>query len=42
MVMLGSVTLGQAAPCIEALASARGVAYTIFNIIEKVRISFLL
>ncbi|XP_028410024.1 multidrug resistance protein 1-like [Dendronephthya gigantea] len=35
MVMLGSVTLGQAAPCMEALASARGVAYVIFNIIDR-------
>ena len=39
MVMLGSVMVGQGAPCIEALAAARGVGYTIFNIIERVRIS---
>jgi hypothetical protein len=36
MVMLGSVALGQGAPCIEAFTSARGVARTIFNIIDRV------
>ncbi|CAB3990056.1 multidrug resistance 1 isoform X2, partial [Paramuricea clavata] len=35
MVMLGSVMVGQGAPCMEALAAARGVGYTIFNIIER-------
>ncbi|XP_028410025.1 multidrug resistance protein 1-like [Dendronephthya gigantea] len=35
MVLVGSVMLGQAAPCMEALATARGVAYVIFNIIDR-------
>ena len=38
MVMLSSVMLGQGAPCMEALAAARGVAFTVFNIIDKVRV----
>lgn len=36
MVMLSSVMLGQGAPCMEALAAARGVAFTVFKIIDKV------
>ena len=40
MVLIGSVTLGQAGPCMEALASARGVAYTVFNIIDRVSSKF--
>ena len=39
MVMVGSVMLGQGAPCMEALAGARGVASIIFSIIDRVRIS---
>ncbi len=41
MVLIGSMNLGQAAPCMEALAAARGVAYTIFNIIDRVRSLFI-
>ena len=36
MVLIGSMTLGQAGPCMEALAAARGVAYTVFQIIDRV------
>ena len=38
MVLVGSVTLGQAGPSMEALASARGVAYTVFKLIDRVRL----
>ena len=41
MVLTGSMNLGQAAPCMEALAAARGVAYSIFNIIDRVRSLFI-
>ena len=36
---LGSMVLGQAAPSGEALSSAQGAAYHIFNIIDRVSIS---
>ena len=41
MVLMGSMTLGQAGQCMEALAAARGVAYSIFNIIDRVWSSFI-
>ena len=34
--LIGSIQLGQAGPNFEALATARGTAYTIYEIIEKV------
>lgn len=36
MVILGSTVLGQAAPCAEAIASARSAAYVIYGIIDQV------
>lgn len=37
-VLIGAFSIGQTAPSIEAFASARGAAYTIFNIIDNVSI----
>ncbi|RLW11219.1 hypothetical protein DV515_00001493, partial [Chloebia gouldiae] len=34
-VLIGAFSIGQTAPSIEAFASARGAAYTIFNIIDN-------
>lgn len=34
-VLIGAFSIGQTAPSIEAFASARGAAYTIFNIIDS-------
>ena len=42
MVLMGSMTLGQAGPCMEALAAARGVAHTVFNIIDRVCSMYIL
>ena len=41
MVILGSSTIGQSAPCAEAFATARSAAATIFEVIDKVTISLL-
>ena len=35
-VLLGAMTLGQAGPSAEAIAVARGAAFVIFNIIDRV------
>lgn len=40
-VLIGAFSIGQTAPSIEAFASARGAAYTIFNIIDNVSIFVL-
>ncbi|RMC04951.1 hypothetical protein DUI87_18129 [Hirundo rustica rustica] len=37
-VLIGAFSIGQTAPSIEAFASARGAAYTVFNIIDNVSI----
>ena len=34
--MVGSIQIGQAGPNIEALATARGAAYYIYDVITKV------
>ncbi|EFB22674.1 hypothetical protein PANDA_001850, partial [Ailuropoda melanoleuca] len=34
-VLVGAFSVGQAAPCIDAFANARGAAYAIFNIIDS-------
>uniref|UniRef100_A0A8C7A8B6 P-type phospholipid transporter n=1 Tax=Neovison vison TaxID=452646 RepID=A0A8C7A8B6_NEOVI len=34
-ILVGAFSVGQAAPCIDAFANARGAAYTIFNIIDS-------
>lgn len=34
--MIGAFSVGQAAPCIDAFANARGAAYAIFAIIDNV------
>ncbi|XP_069504348.1 ATP-dependent translocase ABCB1-like [Ambystoma mexicanum] len=36
-VMIGAFSLGQAAPNLESIANARGAAYEVYKIIEKVR-----
>ncbi|XP_044945695.1 phosphatidylcholine translocator ABCB4 isoform X2 [Mustela putorius furo] len=35
-ILVGAFSVGQAAPCIDAFANARGAAYTIFNIIDSI------
>ena len=35
-VLVGAMTLGQAGPSAEAIGVARGAAYVIFNIIDRV------
>lgn len=35
-VLVGAFSVGQAAPCIDAFANARGAAYVIFHIIDSV------
>lgn len=35
-IMIGAFSIGQAAPCIDAFANARGAAYAIFAIIDNV------
>nr|XP_025728598.1 phosphatidylcholine translocator ABCB4 isoform X2 [Callorhinus ursinus] len=34
-ILVGAFSVGQAAPCIDAFANARGAAYAIFNIIDS-------
>ncbi|XP_027429370.1 phosphatidylcholine translocator ABCB4 isoform X2 [Zalophus californianus] len=34
-ILVGAFSVGQAAPCIDAFANARGAAYAIFNIIDR-------
>ncbi|XP_014320099.1 phosphatidylcholine translocator ABCB4 [Myotis lucifugus] len=34
-ILIGAFSVGQAAPCIDAFANARGAAYVIFDIIDK-------
>ncbi|XP_034876370.1 phosphatidylcholine translocator ABCB4 isoform X2 [Mirounga angustirostris] len=34
-ILVGAFSVGQAAPCIDAFANARGAAYVIFNIIDS-------
>ncbi|GAB5568501.1 phosphatidylcholine translocator ABCB4 isoform X1 [Prionailurus iriomotensis] len=34
-ILVGAFSVGQAAPCIDAFANARGAAYAIFNIIDN-------
>uniref|UniRef100_A0A8C0X4V2 Phosphatidylcholine translocator ABCB4 n=1 Tax=Castor canadensis TaxID=51338 RepID=A0A8C0X4V2_CASCN len=34
-ILIGTFSIGQAAPCIDAFANARGAAYVIFNIIDN-------
>ncbi|XP_027974100.1 phosphatidylcholine translocator ABCB4 isoform X2 [Eumetopias jubatus] len=34
-ILVGAFSVGQAAPCIDAFANARGAAYVIFNIIDR-------
>ncbi|XP_014447168.2 phosphatidylcholine translocator ABCB4 isoform X4 [Tupaia chinensis] len=34
-ILIGAFSVGQAAPCIDAFANARGAAYTIFDIIDN-------
>ncbi|XP_039075916.1 phosphatidylcholine translocator ABCB4 isoform X3 [Hyaena hyaena] len=34
-ILIGAFSVGQAAPCIDAFANARGAAYVIFNIIDN-------
>lgn len=35
-ILIGAFSVGQAAPCIDAFANARGAAYVIFDIIDNV------
>ncbi|XP_047550295.1 phosphatidylcholine translocator ABCB4 isoform X2 [Lutra lutra] len=35
-ILVGAFSVGQAAPCIDAFANARGAAYAIFNIIDSI------
>ena len=35
-ILIGAFSIGQAAPCIDAFANARGAAYAIFAIIDSV------
>ena len=35
-ILIGAFSIGQAAPCIDAFASARGAAYAIFAITDNV------
>lgn len=37
-VLIGAFSLGQAAPNLESVANARGAAYEVYQIINKVRI----
>nr|AQV04124.1 phosphatidylcholine translocator ABCB4 [Castor fiber] len=34
-ILIGTFSIGQAAPCIDAFANARGAAYVVFNIIDN-------
>ncbi|XP_062035147.1 phosphatidylcholine translocator ABCB4 isoform X1 [Lepus europaeus] len=34
-ILIGAFSVGQAAPCIDAFANARGAAYAIFNVIDS-------
>ncbi|XP_058534310.1 ATP-dependent translocase ABCB1 isoform X4 [Ochotona princeps] len=34
-ILIGAFSVGQAAPCVDAFANARGAAYVIFNIIDS-------
>uniref|UniRef100_A0A8C6RUJ7 P-type phospholipid transporter n=1 Tax=Nannospalax galili TaxID=1026970 RepID=A0A8C6RUJ7_NANGA len=34
-ILIGAFSVGQAAPCIDAFANARGAAYTIFDVIDN-------
>lgn len=40
-ILIGAFSVGQAAPCIDAFANARGAAYVIFNIIDNVSHLFI-
>lgn len=40
-ILVGAFSVGQAAPCIDAFANARGAAYAIFNIIDNVSHLFI-
>lgn len=35
-ILIGAFSVGQATPCIDAFANARGAAYVIFDIIDNV------
>lgn len=38
-VLMGAMNLGQASPCLEAFASGRAAAKSIFDTIDRVRIT---